>query len=108
MRADRNQNGIPDVFEGNPEGGTSVAQVTTSVQSFGGKLPATGLTPVSPEVREQAMARAAEAMSMAALSESRSGGSGGIYLTWPTLMALLATAAVIGAAVAWYVKMGHA
>ena len=106
VRADRNQNGIPDVFEGKPENGTSVAQVTTSVQSFGGELPATGLTPVSPEVRERAMARAAEAMSVAALSESR-GSSGGIYLTWPTLMALLATAAVIGAVVAWFVKTNH-
>ena len=112
MRADVNQNGIPDVFEGKPgDGGTSVAQVTTSVQSFGGKLPAaTGLTPVSPDVAERAMARAAEAMSMAALSESRRGGgggssgAGGMFLTWPTLIALLATAALIGAAVAWFVK----
>jgi hypothetical protein len=108
VRADANQNGIADVFEGKPKDGTSVAQVTTSVQSFGGELPATGLTTVSPEIRERALARAAEAMSMAALSESGSSGSGGgIYLTWPTLMALLATAAVIGAAVAWFIKMNH-
>jgi hypothetical protein len=103
MRADANQNGIPDIFEGKPTDGTSVAEFTTSVHEFvgDGAPPAVGLTPVSPKVRERAIARATEAMNL----HEASGRRGVVVsLTWPTLIALLATAAVLGAAAAWYLK----
>jgi len=89
MMADKNHNGVPDVLEGKPVGdGTAVTHVTTSVQSMvNGRTVPPGAVP--PELAQfQPPEASADAI---------------IYLRPWTLVALLGTAALVGAAIMWWV-----
>ena len=76
MLADKNHNGIPDVLEGSAVEGNGVRTVVNQKSIHLGTISA----------------------------RSDSSGGGGITMSLPTLLALLATVAVIAAAVVWYAR----
>src|SRR5437870_5950311 len=76
MLADKNRNGIPDVLEGSTVEGKGVRTVVNQKSIQLGSISST----------------------------SDSSGGGGITMSLPTLLALLATVAVIAAAAVWYVR----
>ena len=96
MLADRNDNGIPDAFGGSPQPGVH-AVVNKVVRHIDGVT--IGRSPASAGSSSQN-----RPLLHASWSTSAPAG-GGITLSWPTLLALLATVAVIGAAIMWY--FGH-
>src|SRR5690348_359527 len=79
LLADKNKNGIPDAFETPPDPNG----IRGLLQDVATKSAATG----KPRFQASWSTR------------SGGGGSGGITLSWPTLIALLATVAVIGGAI---------
>jgi len=97
LLADKNNNGIPDAFEGPQEPGVSavVNKVVTHIDGV-----TTGARPMSSQPSNQIRPLLQASWS----SNGPSGGGGGITLSWPTLIALLATVAVIGAAIMWYLR----
>ena len=96
MLADRNNNGIPDVLEG-AAAGNDAQGIVTHTRGVTTRLNTSGTLP--------SQSRPIFSASWSRSSTGGSGGSGGsngVKLSWPTLLALLATVAVIGAAVMWY------
>jgi hypothetical protein len=91
LLADRNGNGIPDVLEGQTEA-TRVRTVVKEVVAQTGKLDGLQLPGPPPT----------SASRIAQSSWSSEDSSGGVTMSWPTLLALLATVAVVAAAVVWY------
>ena len=98
LMADRNNNGVPDILEGRPPGeSTVVSQVTTTTADF--DIGPGGLHEL------QSIASSASPPQRVAMQTGREEpGSGGggitIRITWPTLLALLAVAA-IAIAICW-------
>ena len=86
LMEDRNQNGVPDLFEQRGTSDAVVEHVTTQVFDASisrGKIP--------PE-----QIRRIETMLPS--------GGGRIHISMPTLLALLATAALLAAAIVWMMK----
>jgi hypothetical protein len=88
MLADRNHNGIPDIAENPQAHATVISQVSTSTRRIvnGREIPG-----------DQALPEEVQSLIGGALA----GSSGGVRLSWPTLLALLATVAVIAAGLVW-------
>ena len=83
LLADKNNNGIPDALEG--------GKYDTMVSHRSGVTTRVDLSPLQRPLLQASWM-------------SRTSGGGGISLSWPTLLALLATVAVIGAAIMWYAR----
>jgi hypothetical protein len=99
LLADKNNNGIPDALEtGSNEEGvrTVVNKVVTHLDGV-----TTGRTPTMSS--SSPSSNPIRPLLQASWSSSRPMGDG-ITLSWPTLLALLATVAVIGAAIMWYAR----
>jgi hypothetical protein len=94
--ADKNNNGIPDVLEGatTDATGCGVRTVVKQVVTQTGKL--------SPGQDLAQLPTSASRILQA--SWSSDGSSGGVTMTWPTLLALLATFAAIAGAAVWWLK----
>ena len=86
MLADKNNNGIPDALE--------AGKYDTMVSHRSGVTTRVDLSPANRPLLQASWTR----------SSSGGSGAGGITLSWPTLLALLATVAVIGAAIVYYTR----
>jgi hypothetical protein len=87
MLADKNNNGIPDALEG--------GKYDTMVSHRSGVTTRVDLSPANRPLFQASWSRS---------SSSGGSGTGGITLSWPTLLALLATVAVIGGAIVYYTR----
>jgi len=96
LMADRNQDGVPDILEGQPPGeSTVVSQVTTTTADF--KLGPGGLR----ELQSMATASSSSSPRPAMRAPREEVGRGiTLHITWPTMLALLVVAA-IGIAIWW-------